>query len=168
MSNTKQDENITKAADEAKPVKQEEKTAAKAPAKKTEEKPADKGKPAESAVAKETEKKEAVTSAKQSATADKKNQSKPAAKEEVKSEVKDAVKEEATEKSLSAYPFNVTLTHPVATYRGPSLSFVGKHFGGKITVTGESGDFYKVTFVRSEFGLTTSYMLRQEVEKCRS
>lgn len=152
MSNTKPDENMTKTAEEAKAVKQEEKPTAKAPAKK-EEKPAAKEKTANSAVTKEPEKKAPDT-------ADKK----PAAKE--KEQPKAAAK--GAEENVTAYPFTVALTHPIATYRGPSLSFVGKHFGGTVKVVGESGEFYKVSFVRSELGMTTSYMLRQEVEKCRS
>lgn len=154
MSNTKPDENITKTADEAKAVKKEEKPAAKAPAKKEEKPAATKEKTANSAVTKETEKKAADTADKKPAVAEKKEQPKAAVKE--------------AEENVTSYPFTVALTHPVATYRGPSLSFVGKHFGGTVKVVGESGEFYKVSFVRSELGMTTSYMLRQEVEKCRS
>lgn len=153
MSNTKPDENITKTADEAKAVKKEEKPAAKAPAKK-EEKPAAKEKTANSSVTKEPEKKAADTADKKPAVSEKKEQPKAAAK--------------GVEEDVTAYPFTVALTHPIATYRGPSRSFVGKHFGGTVKVVGESGEFYKVSFVRSELGMTTSYMLRQEVEKCRS
>lgn len=157
MSNTKPDENMTKTAEEAKAVKKEEKPAAKAPAKKEEKPAATKEKTDNSAVTKEPEKKVADTADKKPAVAEKKEQPKAAVKE---------VKE--VEENVTSYPFTVALTHPVATYRGPSLSFVGKHFGGTVKVVGESGEFYKVSFVRSELGMTTSYMLRQEVEKCRS
>lgn len=153
MSNTKPDENMTKTAEEAKAVKKEEKPAAKAPAKKEEKPAATKEKTANSAVTKEPEKKAADTADKKPAVSEKKEQPK-AAKE--------------VEENVTAYPFTVALTHPIATYRGPSLSFAGKHFGGTVKVVGESGEFYKVSFVRSELGMTTSYMLRQEVEKCRS
>lgn len=154
MSNTKPDENMTKTAEEAKAVKKEEKPAAKAPAKKEEKPAATKEKTANSAVTKEPEKKAADIADKKPAVSEKKEQPKAAAKE--------------VEENVTAYPFTVALTHPIATYRGPSLSFVGKHFGGTVKVVGESGEFYKVSFVRSELGMTTSYMLRQEVEKCRS
>lgn len=154
MSNTKSDENMTKAAEEAKAVKKEEKPAAKAPAKKEEKPAATKEKTANSAVTKEPEKKADDTADKKPAVAEKKEQPKAAVKE--------------AEENVTAYPFTVALTHPIATYRGPSRSFVGKHFGGTVKVVGESGEFYKVSFVRSELGMTTSYMLRQEVEKCRS
>nr|DAJ50956.1 MAG TPA: hypothetical protein [Caudoviricetes sp.] len=157
MSNTKPDENMTKTAEEAKAVKKEEKPAAKAPAKKEEKPAATKEKTDNSAVTKEPEKKVADTADKKPAVAEKKEQPKAAVRE---------VKE--VEENVTSYPFTVALTHPVATYRGPSLSFVGKHFGGTVKVVGESGEFYKVSFVRSELGMTTSYMLRQEVEKCRS
>lgn len=163
MSNTKPDENITKTADEAKAVKKEEKPAAKAPAKKEEKPAATKEKTANSAVTKETEKKAADTADKKPAVAEKKEQPKAAVKE-----VKEVEEVEEVEENVTSYPFTVALTHPVATYRGPSLSFVGKHFGGTVKVVGESGEFYKVSFVRSELGMTTSYMLRQEVDKCRS
>ena len=67
------------------------------------------------------------------------------------------------------YPFTVKLKRAISTYRGPSLSLKGKSFGGKITVLScTNNGFYYVSFVRSGVGLTKAYMLRQEVEKCRS
>lgn len=67
------------------------------------------------------------------------------------------------------YPFTVKLRRAISTYRGPSLSLKGKSFGGKITVLScTNNGFYYVSFVRSSVGLTKAYMLRQEVERCRS
>ena len=67
------------------------------------------------------------------------------------------------------YPFTVKLKRAISTYRGPSLRLKGKSFGGKITVLScTNNGFYYVSFVRSGVGLTKAYMLRQEVEKCRS
>ena len=67
------------------------------------------------------------------------------------------------------YPCTVKLKRAISTYRGPSLSLKGKSFGGKITVLScTNNGFYYVSFVRSGVGLTKAYMLRQEVEKCRS
>lgn len=67
------------------------------------------------------------------------------------------------------YPFTVKLKRAISTYRGSSLSLKGKSFGGKITVLScTNNGFYHVSFVRSGVGLTKAYMLRQEVERCRS
>lgn len=67
------------------------------------------------------------------------------------------------------YPFTVKLKRAISTYRGLSLSLKGKSFGGKITVLScTNNGFYHVSFVRSGVGLTKAYMLRQEVERCRS
>lgn len=69
----------------------------------------------------------------------------------------------------NVYPFTVNLTRALSVFRGPSTKVVGKSFGGKITVVGTAGtEFYRVTFVRSGLGLVEGYMLRKEVDGCRS
>lgn len=90
---------------------------------------------------------------------------------EVTNESKSADKPEVTEEAREevVYPFSLNLTKPVTTYRGASIELMGKPFGGKITVLGcTSNGFYQVSFVRSSVGITKCYMLRQEVERCRS
>ena len=67
-----------------------------------------------------------------------------------------------------AYPQSFALTRRVSTFRGPSEHLQGKAFGGNVTVLSETDKFYQVSIVRAGFGQCTCYMLRQEVDACRS
>lgn len=162
---TKKAEKPAEVTDTAK----EDVTKTPAPAKSVkDEKPSD-SKPAEAAkkVDETKTKPDEGTNEPETATLKTKEAAEEHAKEEAKEQAKEQAKEHAEEDLV--YPFSLTLIKPVATYRGASVELMGKPFGGKITVLGcTSNGFYKVRFVRSSVGTTVSYMLRQEVERCRS
>lgn len=89
--------------------------------------------------------------------------------EKVINEAPEAVQPAQTEVQKSdeiIYPYDVILKRPVSTFRGPNAELLCKPFGGKITVLGIVGNFYKVQFVRAGFGSVTAYVLCQEVERC--
>ena len=92
----------------------------------------------------------------------------PEGKAEVKEEVievKADNKKPAADENV-AYPYTLSLTRPVSTYRSPGAQFNGRSFGGSITVLGGTGNYLLVKFIRSGVGICTCYMLRQEVERC--
>lgn len=88
------------------------------------------------------------------------------AKKEEKPAVKAPVKKE--EKPAKVASSTVVLSQPVATYRAPADEFIGKTFGGTVTVVDTVDNFYKVQFVRAGVGVTEAYMKCQEVDACRS
>lgn len=72
------------------------------------------------------------------------------------------------ENTKDQYPYDVILRKSISTYRGPSIELLNKPFGGKLTVLGITGNFYKVQFVRAGFGTVVAYVLCEEVKRWAS
>lgn len=72
------------------------------------------------------------------------------------------------ENTKDQYPYDVILRKSISTYRGPSIELLNKPFGGKLTVLGVTGNFYKVQFVRAGFGTVVAYVLCEEVKRWAS
>lgn len=69
------------------------------------------------------------------------------------------------------YPFTIRPIVPVTIFRGPSLIFAGRTFGGFMEIIGPSRNgFFPVSYVRAGLGRTTGYikMTDEEVRKCQS
>lgn len=135
-------------------------TSAKTSEKKAEEKKAEEKK----AEKKPAEKKEEKNAAEKKAE-EKPTEAEKAEKTQVEST--EAAEQPASQPTVH-YPYDIILKRAVSTFRGPSVELLNKPFGGKLTVLGCTGDFYKVQFVRAGFGSVTAYVLCKEVERCIS
>ena len=155
-----------KAADkktEAKPAKPA--TAAKPADKKTEDKKSeDKKSEDKKDEIKKPEEKQSEEKKAEDVTPAEPQEAKP---EEVKSEPESGKNTDSDEAEPS-YPYDVILKKSISTYRGPSIELLNKPFGGKLTVLGITGNFYKVQFVRAGFGTVVAYVLCEEVRRWAS